>query len=127
MKMKKSYIVLTVLLAFALATAALPAFSQDAASANPDAKLQQISQQLNLTDDQKTKLKPILTEEAQQIQGVKDDTSMSPTDKKAKMHEIKASHRTQINEVLTPDQQKKWAEMRQSAHEKAQPQSQQPQ
>jgi len=44
---------------------------------SPEADLQWLSENLNLTDDQKAKLKPILEEQAQQMKAVRDDTSLS--------------------------------------------------
>ncbi len=81
------------------------------------ARLQQISTELNLTDDQKTQLKPILQSEFQQLKAVKDDTSMSADQKKAKAQEIHASAKSQMANILTPDQQKKLAAMREEAKE----------
>jgi Spy/CpxP family protein refolding chaperone len=80
-------------------------------------KLQQISSQLNLTDDQKTQLKPILQSEYQQLKGVKDDTSLSPEQKQAKTKEIHQTYKSQISNVLTPEQQKKWAAMKEETKE----------
>jgi Spy/CpxP family protein refolding chaperone len=85
---------------------------------DPDTKasvqsyLQQMSSELNLTDAQKTQIKPILQSEFQQLKSVKDDASLSPEQQKAKAQEIHASAKSQINSVLTPEQQKKLATMR---------------
>lgn len=74
--------------------------------------LQQISSELNLTDDQKTQIKPMLQSEFQQLKSVKDDTTMSPDQKKAKAQEIHAATKSQIANLLTPEQQKKLDTMR---------------
>ena len=86
--------------------------------AKVQAKLQEIGSELNLTDDQKTQLKPILQDEYSQLKGVSDDASLSSEQKKAKASEIHQNYKTQINSILTPDQQKKWAAMKESAKEK---------
>jgi Spy/CpxP family protein refolding chaperone len=94
--------------------------AQDATSAVNDAttqakvqqKLQRLSSELNLTDDQKTKLKPILQNEAGQLKSVNNDSSLSSDAKQAKMKEIHASASQQMNEILTPDQQQKLAAMK---------------
>jgi periplasmic protein CpxP/Spy len=75
-------------------------------------KLQHLSSELNLTEDQKTKLKPILQNEMAQAKTVHDDSSMSADAKQAKMKEIHASAKQQMNEILTPDQQQKLATMK---------------
>jgi len=88
------------------------------AIANPEvaakvqAKLQQISTELGLSDDQKAQLKPILQEEFKQLKAVKDDTTGSVADKQEKMKGIHESARGQMKQVLTPEQQKKLAEMK---------------
>jgi len=75
-------------------------------------KLQQISTELNLTDAQKAQIKPILQSEIQELKTVKDDTSMSPDQKQAKVKDIRSNYKSQISSILTPEQQKKLAAMR---------------
>lgn len=109
--------------------------AQDAQQQAPDAmntaqqsdvqsRLQAISDKLNLSDDQKAKLKPILQDESSQLKALKSDTSMSSEQKMDKAKEIRASHKSQIDAILTPDQQQKWQQMKQEAiqqHEKQEP------
>jgi len=80
-----------------------------------ESKLQQISQQLNLSEDQKTKLKPILQDEVDQLKALKSDASASSQDKLQKAKEIRASHKQQIDAILTPEQKEKWQQMKQQA------------
>src|SRR5262249_61086252 len=65
--------------------------------AKVQAKLQQISTELNLTDDQKAQIKPILTDEVQQLKAVNGDASLSPDQKRTKAGDIHQSHKSQIN------------------------------
>jgi Spy/CpxP family protein refolding chaperone len=83
-----------------------------AAANSPDAHLQMLSEKLNLTEDQKTKLKPIFEDQGKQLQAVKDDTSLSAEQKEAKTKAIHQSFHDQINSVLTPEQQAKFKEMK---------------
>lgn len=109
------------LLVFALSLfTSRPTFAQASQGTAPSVEnhLQMISKELNLTDDQKTKLRPILQDEQQQMQAVHNDTSLTRDQKMAKMKDIRESHQPQINQILTPDQQKKWAEMKKEAKEK---------
>ena len=78
-----------------------------------DQHLQMLSEKLSLTDDQKTKLKPILQDQMQQMKGVHEDSSLSPEQKRAKAKSIHESFHEQINAVLTPEQQSKFKEMQQ--------------
>ena len=104
------------------ATAASQA-KDDAQALDPEtkaqvqAKLQEISSELNLTDDQKDKIKPVLQDEFKQLKAVKDDASLSPDQKKTKATEIHESTKSQINSFLNPDQQKKLSEIREKARE----------
>jgi periplasmic protein CpxP/Spy len=77
--------------------------------AKVQAKLQELASELNLTDDQKTQIKPILQGEVKELQGIKADASLSDDQKKAKATEIHSSSKSQISAILTPEQQKKLA------------------
>jgi periplasmic protein CpxP/Spy len=95
-------------------------------------RLEWMSKELNLTDDQKAKLKPILADEGKQMQSVKEDTTLSQDQKRDKMKEIRQKTDSQVNDILTPDQQKKYADlkaeqqqkMRQQKQEESKPQPQ---
>ncbi len=76
-------------------------------------RLDWLSKKLNLTDDQKAKLKPILDDESSSMKGVRDDTSLSQTEKHAKMKDIHQATDSKINDILTPEQQQKFAQMQQ--------------
>ena len=89
----------------------------DEARAQLQEALTQISTELNLTDEQKEKIKPILQSEFSQLKTVRDDTSMSPDLKKAKAKDIHDSASTQISSILTPEQQQKWQSMKERARE----------
>lgn len=70
---------------------------------------------LNLTEDQKTRLKSIREDVKTKITGIREDKSLSPQDKKSRIMEIRKDAREQMKQVLTPDQQKKLAELRKNA------------
>jgi Spy/CpxP family protein refolding chaperone len=74
--------------------------------------LQELSEKLNLTDAQKAAIKPILATEANEIKAVHQDGSLSNEQKQAKVKEIRDNGREKINALLTPEQQKKFAEMK---------------
>ena len=86
--------------------------------ASPDAHLQMLSEKLNLTADQKAKLKPILEDQAQQMKAVRDDTSLTQEQKTAKKKAIHETTNEQINAVLTSEQQEKFKEMKHEGMEK---------
>ena len=78
---------------------------------NADAMLERMSKELNLTDDQKTKIKPILEEQTKQMQDARQSTSTSDQDRRAKMKQIHENTMSQIRPILNSDQQKKLEEM----------------
>jgi Spy/CpxP family protein refolding chaperone len=87
-------------------------------ASSPEAHLQMLSEKLNLTEDQKAKLKPVLQDQAQQMKAVRDDTSLTPEQKAAKKKAIHETTHDQINAVLTPEQQEKFKEMKNEGMEK---------
>ena len=84
----------------------------------PDAHLQMLSEKLNLTGDQKAKLKPILEGQAQQLRALRNDPSVTREERIVKKKAIHEETHDQINSVLTPDQQDKFRQMEQDATEK---------
>jgi len=83
-----------------------------------DQHLQMLSEKLNLTDDQKAKVKPVLQDQMQQMKAVREDSSLSEEQKRTKMKSIHESMHEQINSVLTPEQQVKFKQMKQEQMQK---------
>ena len=101
----------------AIAGRAIPATAQTSGQDEVKERLQQIADALNLSDDQKAKIKPILQGEVQELRGVRDDASLPPEQKEAKAKQIHAASKAKIGEILTPEQKDKWAAMKQEASE----------
>lgn len=85
---------------------------------SPEAHVQMLSEKLNLSEDQKTKLKPIFQDQEQQLKAVHDDASLTPEQKTAKKKAIHETTHDQINAVLTPEQQEKFKAMKKEGMEK---------
>ena len=66
---------------------------------------------LNLTEEQKTKLRPIIADENQQMEAVRNDSSLSMEQKVAKANQIRETASPKIRAVLTPEQLQKLAEL----------------
>ena len=66
---------------------------------------------LNLTDAQKAKLKPIMAAQMTQMKALRDNTTMDRPTKMAKMKAMRAGMEKQVAAILTPDQKKKLAAM----------------
>jgi hypothetical protein len=77
------------------------------AAARVNARMQQLTIELSLSDEQKTQIKPILLDAAKRLQAVKNDTTRSIEEKKSKMDAVHDSARGQIRQFLNADQSKK--------------------
>src|SRR6266540_5685586 len=108
----KNYIRLIALaLCFGMFVLLAPASSAQ----NKGAKLEAISQQLNLTPQQKAKILPILADEGPKVQKIKNDNSLT---RLQKMQQIKAIHQQtdpQMKAILSPAQYQKLQAIRQQA------------
>ncbi len=78
---------------------------------SPASRLERMSQTLNLTEEQKTKIKPILEDEAAKIKAVHDDSTLTRQQMGDKVREIHAATYGKIKPLLTPEQLKKHEEM----------------
>jgi len=77
-----------------------------------------LSQTLSLTEEQKTKLRPIVDDEGAQLSAVRLDEHLPMDQKRTKTQEIREAFRPKIAEVLTPEQQEKWKKMQEAAQQK---------
>jgi len=88
--------------------------------ADPNEQLQRLTKRLNLTADQQNQLLPILTDRQQQMDSVRNDSSLSAKDKHAKMHAIREDSETKIRSVLTDSQKQTYDQLRQQMRERMQ-------
>src|SRR5712671_2938643 len=102
--------------------ASLSAFAQESsqpASTAPAAKhghmkgdraeqrLKRLTKKLNLTDDQKEKIRPILQDEEKQLTDMESDNTLTAQQKHRKTREIRMSSRSQMDSILTVEQKAK--------------------
>ncbi|MBI2820390.1 MAG: hypothetical protein HYX73_10455 [Acidobacteria bacterium] len=81
-------------------------------------RLQQLAEQLDLTDAQKTQIQGVLENARSQLQTLRNDTTLTREQKMDQAQQITQQTRDQIHSVLTPDQQAKADELRQQAEER---------
>jgi Spy/CpxP family protein refolding chaperone len=79
------------------------------------AKAEAISQQLNLTPQQKIKILPILRDEIPKIQAIKNDNSLGKIQKVQRIRAIHQQTDPQMKAILSPDQYQKLRTIRQQA------------
>lgn len=78
-----------------------------------------LSEKLNLSEDQQTKVKAIFADQHQQMQAIRDDSSLSQDDKRSKMHSLRDATHAKIREVLNDDQKAKFDQMLQQMHDRS--------
>jgi Spy/CpxP family protein refolding chaperone len=78
-------------------------------------RLAMLAEKLNLTDEQKASIKPILAAEANDIKAVFQDNSLSKEQKQTKIAGIREASNKKINTFLTPEQQAKLAQLKENA------------
>ena len=76
------------------------------------AKLQHMSQELQLTPQQKQQIFPILKQEAPKLEEIKSNTSLGPMQKAMQLKQISNATDSKIMPILNPQQQQKYQAMR---------------
>jgi Spy/CpxP family protein refolding chaperone len=108
------------MLLVAVLLAGFGAFAQDSSQPAPSTagpkhmrgdraehRLKRLSKKLNLTDDQKEKVRPILQDEEKQLTSLESDSTLSTQQKRQKTREIRMASRSQMEAILTPEQKEK--------------------
>lgn len=85
---------------------------------DPQRELQRLSKRLNLTDEQKNQILPILTDRQQQMESIHNDSSLSQADRRAKMRSVREDSDSKIRAVLNDDQKQKYDQMQQQMRER---------
>jgi len=75
-------------------------------------RMQNLSRQLNLTDAQKEKIRPLVKHEMERIKEVRSNSSLTQGEARRRIRRIRNSTNQQIAELLTPDQKKQLEEIR---------------
>jgi hypothetical protein len=97
-----------------------PSVGSPITGARPKRTLEGVSEmrrlaQLKLTDDQMTKLRPIVDDEGVQLSAVRLDEHLTPDQRRERYQEIRDLFRPRITAILTLEQQAKWKQMDQPA------------
>ena len=87
---------------------------------DPDQQLARMTKRYKLSADQQGQIKPILDNQQQQMQALRQDSSLSPEDRRAKMMSIRSDSRSKIEALLNDDQKKKFDEDQQRMQERMQ-------
>jgi Spy/CpxP family protein refolding chaperone len=74
-----------------------------------------VQKELNLSDEQSTKIKTIIQEAVPRGIEIHDDMKLAPEVKRAQLHELRRATQAKIAAILTPSQRKKAAKWRAAA------------
>jgi protein CpxP len=86
--------------------------------ADPQQQVNRLGKRLNLTEDQKNQILPILTDRQQQMKSIHDDSSVPQQDRRAKMRSLWEDSDAKIKAVLNDDQKQKYDQMQQQRRER---------
>lgn len=75
-------------------------------------RFQTIAAELQLTDQQKQQLKPILRDEAQKLKSLRAETGLAKRQKHVQLNQIRQDLVARIKPILTPEQFAKWQKLR---------------
>lgn len=87
---------------------------------SPEQVMQVLGNKLQLSDAQKASITPIIADRQQQLKDLQTDTSMRRHKKARKMKSILEESDKKINALLTPAQQKEYAEVKQQLRQQMQ-------
>jgi protein CpxP len=76
----------------------------------PEEQVARMTKRYSLSSDQQAQIKPILANQQQQMQALRQDSSLSRDDKMAKMKSIREDSSTKIQAVLNDSQKQKFAQ-----------------
>jgi len=110
----------------AQATQAPPASQSNAPNSTQNSGQSQANDDnpLNLSDEQKAKLRPIIQDENQQMEALRSDNSLTQEQKIDKANQIRAAASPKIKAILTPEQLQKLAQLQQERVREQQQQTQ---
>jgi hypothetical protein len=75
---------------------------------SPQARVERLTTELNLTDDQKPKVLALFEADAKKYQELRDDSSMSREQRREKMTTIREESDKKLKGILKPDQWEKY-------------------
>jgi Spy/CpxP family protein refolding chaperone len=77
-------------------------------------ELRALTTQLNLTPEQREKVRPVVTEEGEQLRVIRLDEHLTPELRMQKSREVREAYQPKIAAFLTPEQQEKFKKMQEA-------------
>ena len=91
---------------------AAPQNGNPARPENIDRRLENISKQVGLTEEQKEKIRPLLKSEFEKLGAVRSNPNLTQGEARRRVRRIRRATNQQIAQILTPEQRAKWQELR---------------
>lgn len=76
------------------------------------ARMDRLNTELNLTDEQKPKVKEVLEDGMKKMQELRSDSNLSPEDRRTKYQDLRKEEDTKLKAILTPEQFQKYEKIR---------------
>jgi Spy/CpxP family protein refolding chaperone len=85
-------------------------------------RLEEMKKRLNLTPDQEARIRPLVQQEREKIQAIRqkyagDTSRKARTSMMQELKPVRQHFQQEVEKILTPDQMKEWAKMRQEMKE----------
>jgi protein CpxP len=80
---------------------------------NPQHQAKRMAKKLGLSADQKAQIEPILADRDQQMQNLRNNTTLSPQDRKAQIRGIRQGSDSKIEAILNDTQKQQYEQMKQ--------------
>lgn len=119
-KFKPAKLVLAAVVIFALAAAGFAQRPAGPRPGGPGGFGPRLAQELGLTDTQKQQIQDYLKDSRSQLEVLRNDTTLTPEQRRAQAQQIRQNTQARLKSVLTPDQQSKAEQLRADAQQKLQ-------
>lgn len=80
--------------------------------------VERMMEQLDLTQEQKDKLKPLFDEFRKEVNAVREDAKLDPQARRAKFEELRKAHQAKVDAILTAEQKEKMNKLREEGRAK---------
>ncbi|HVZ61151.1 MAG TPA: Spy/CpxP family protein refolding chaperone [Terriglobales bacterium] len=77
----------------------------------PGGGFERMAERLNLTEQQKSQIKPIFDNNRKEMEALRDDTSLTQDQKRERFMQMRDQTKTQVDAILTPEQKQQMQEM----------------
>ncbi len=85
---------------------------------DPNRQVRTLAKRLSLSADQQQQILPVLADRDQQLQAIRNDSSLSPKDRHEKMLALRQDSRNKIKARLTQEQKQAYDQMLEQARER---------